>query len=289
MPTKIEKDAITGTETTGHVWDGVKELNTPLPKWWLYVFYATIVWSIGYFVLYPAWPSLSSHTAGTLGYWSRGEIARQLDEQTAQRAPFVNRIRAASLEEIRRDPDLLGFAIAGGRAMFADNCAPCHGAGGAGGKGYPSLADDDWLWGGDPATIERTIQFGIRSAHPDTRVSQMPRFGLDGMLDAAQINDVSEYVLSLSGAATNAAAALRGAPVFAENCVSCHGEKAEGNAELGAPNLADKVWLYGGDKRSIVQMVTASRSGVMPAWADRLDDATIKMLTVYVHALGGGR
>lgn len=289
MPTKIEKDAITGTETTGHAWDGVKELNTPLPKWWLYVFYATIIWSIGYFVLYPAWPSLSSHTGGMLGYWSRGEIARQLDEQAAQRAPFVNRIRTASLEEIRRDPDLLGFAIAGGRAMFADNCAPCHGAGGAGGKGYPSLADDDWLWGGDPAAIERTIQFGIRSAHPDSRVSQMPRFGLDSMLDATQINDVSEYVLSLSGSSTDATAARRGVPVFAENCVSCHGEKAEGNAELGAPNLADKVWLYGGDKRSIVQMVTASRNGVMPAWTGRLDDTTIKMLTVYVHSLGGGR
>lgn len=289
MPTKVEKDAITGTETTGHEWDGIKELNTPLPKWWLYVFYACIVWSIGYYVLYPAWPSFSSHTAGVLGYWSRADIARQLDEQAAQRAPFVNRIRTASLDEIRRDPDLLGFAIAGGRAMFADNCAPCHGPGGAGGKGYPSLADDDWLWGGDAATIERTIQYGIRSAHPDTRVSQMPRFGLDGMLNAAQINDVTEYVLSLSGTASDAAAAGRGAPVFAENCVACHGDKGTGNAELGAPNLVDKVWLYGGDKRSVAQIVTAARSGVMPAWTGRLDDATIKMLTVYVHSLGGGR
>lgn len=289
MPTKVEKDAVTGTETTGHEWDGIKELNTPLPKWWLYVLYATIVWSIGYYVLYPAWPSLSAHTTGMLGYWSRAEIAKQIEEQAVQRAPFVNRIRAASLGEVRGDPDLLGFAIAGGRAMFADNCAPCHGPGGAGGKGYPSLADDDWLWGGDLATIERTIQFGIRSAHPDTRVSQMPRFGLDGMLNAGQINDVAEYVLSLSGTATDSAAAARGAPVFAENCVACHGDKGEGNAELGAPNLADKVWLYGGDKRSVAQIITASRSGVMPAWTGRLDDATIKMLTVYVHSLGGGR
>lgn len=289
MPTKVEKDAVTGTETTGHEWDGIKELNTPLPKWWLYVLYATIVWAIGYYVLYPAWPSLSAHTTGMLGYWSRAEIAKQLEEQAAQRAPFVNRIRAASLDQVRGDPDLLGFAIAGGRAMFADNCAPCHGPGGAGGKGYPSLADDDWLWGGDLATIERTIQFGIRSAHPDTRVSQMPRFGLDGMLNARQINDVAEYVLSLSGTATDSAAAARGAPVFAENCVACHGDKGEGNAELGAPNLADKVWLYGSDKRSVAQIVTASRSGVMPAWTGRLDDATIKMLTVYVHSLGGGR
>jgi cytochrome c oxidase cbb3-type subunit 3 len=289
MPTKIEKDAVTGTETTGHEWDGIKELNTPLPKWWIYVFYATIVWSIGYYVLYPSWPSLSSHAGGMLNYWSRGEIAKQLEDQAVQRAPFVNRIRAASLEEIRRDPDLLGFAIAGGRAMFADNCAPCHGPGGAGGKGYPSLADDDWLWGGDPVTIERIIQYGIRSAHPETRQSQMPRFGLDGMLNAAQINDVTEYVLSLSGTGNDAAAAGRGAPVFAEQCVSCHGEKGTGNAELGAPNLADKVWLYGGDKNSVRQMIAASRSGVMPAWTGRLDDATIKMLTVYVHSLGGGR
>jgi cytochrome c oxidase cbb3-type subunit III len=289
MPTKIEKDAITGKATTGHDWDGVKELDTPLPKWWLYVFYATIVWSIGYYVLYPAWPSLSSHTSGMLGYSARTEIVRDLREQAEQRAPYVSRIRAASLEQIRSDSQLLGFAIAGGRSAFADNCAACHGSGGAGTKGFPSLADDDWLWGGDLQAIHATIRAGIRSAHPDSRLSLMPRFGLDGMLTAVQVNEVAEYVLSLSATETDKAAAARGAPLFGENCAACHGDKGEGNAELGAPKLSDKVWLYGGDKPSVIQSIAASRNGVMPAWVDRLDEATIKMLTVYVHSLGGGR
>lgn len=289
MPTKIEKDAITGKQTTGHDWDGVRELDTPLPKWWLYVFYATIIWSIGYYVFYPSWPSLSSHVPGVLGYSARTDIVRDLREQAEQRAPYVSRIRAASLEQIRSDPQLLGFAIAGGRSAFADNCAPCHGSGGAGTKGFPSLADDDWLWGGDLEAIHATIRTGIRSAHPDSRLSLMPRFGLDGMLAAAQISDVAEYVLSLSATDTDKAAAARGAPLYAENCAACHGDKGEGNAELGSPNLSDRIWLYGGDKPSVVQTIAASRNGVMPAWTDRLDEATIKMLTVYVHSLGGGR
>jgi cytochrome c oxidase cbb3-type subunit 3 len=289
MPTKIEKDAITGKATTGHDWDGVKELDTPLPKWWLYVFYATIVWSIGYYVLYPAWPSLSSHTTGMLNYSARTDIARDLRDQAEQRAPYVSRIRAASLEQIRSDPQLLGFAVAGGRSVFADNCAACHGSGGAGTKGFPSLADDDWLWGGDLPAIHETIRAGIRSVHPDTRLSQMPRFGIDAMLTPAQIDDVAEYMLSLSTTETDKAAAQRGAPLFAENCAVCHGDKGLGNAELGAPNLSDKIWLYGGDKRSVVQSISTSRNGVMPAWTDRLDEATIKMLAVYVHSLGGGR
>lgn len=289
MPTKIEKDAITGKPTTGHEWDGVKELDTPLPKWWLYVFYATIIWSIGYYVLYPAWPSFSSHTTGLLNYSARTDIARDLREQAEQRAPYVTRIRQASLEQIRSEPQLLGFAIAGGRSVFADNCAGCHGSSGAGAKGFPNLADDDWLWGGDLQAIHATIRAGIRSAHPDSRLSQMPRFGLDSMLTTAQINDVAEYVLSLSATETDKSAAQRGTAVFAENCVTCHGDKGQGNAELGAPNLADKIWLYGGDKTSVVQVIATARNGVMPAWADRLDEATIKMLTVYVHSLGGGR
>lgn len=289
MPTKIEKDEITGKATTGHEWDGVKELDTPLPKWWLYVFYATIVWSIGYYVLYPAWPSFSSHTTGVLNYSARSDITRDLREQADQRAPYVSRIRAASLEQIRNDPRLLGFAMAGGRSVFAENCAGCHGAGGAGTKGFPNLADDDWLWGGDLEAIHTTIRAGIRSAHPDLRLSQMPRFGLDGMLTASQISDVAEYTLSLSGRDTDKAAAARGLPLFAENCAVCHGPKGEGNLEVGAPNLADTIWLYGGDKASVTQSIAASRNGVMPAWADRLDEATIKMLAVYVHSLGGGR
>lgn len=289
MPTKIEKDQITGTETTGHVWDGIRKLDTPLPKWWLYLFYLTVAWSIVYFVLYPAWPTLSSHTSGVLGYWSRAEVRERLAAQAAQRAPFVDRIRTASLSDIRGNPELLNFAIAGGRVVFAENCAPCHGSGGAGAKGFPSLADDDWLWGGDLNAIHQTISAGVRNANPASRQSQMPRFGADGVLTAAQISDVADYVLSLSGTAAPAEALARGAALYAENCAACHGEQGEGSQELGAPNLRDQIWLYGGDKKSVVQSIANARSGNMPGWSERLDEATVKMLTVYVHALGGGK
>ncbi len=288
MPTKIEKDAISGRDTTGHEWDGIKELNTPLPKWWLYVFYACIVWSIGYYVLYPSWPSLSGHLNGLAGYWSRGELAQQMSAQAEQRAPFVRQINAADLDQIRRNPDLYNFALAGGRSAFAENCAPCHGPGGGGAKGFPNLADDDWLWGGDVATVHRTISFGVRNANADSRQSQMPRFGADGILKPAQIDDVAEYVLSLSGKSHDTAAAGRGAGIFGENCAVCHGENGKGNREVGAPNLTDGIWLYGGDKATIVQTITYSRNGNMPAWSERLDPATVKMLALYVHSLGGG-
>lgn len=289
MPTKIEKDIVTGTATTGHEWDGIKELDTPLPKWWIYLFYATVVWSLGYYVFYPAWPSLSSHTNGLLGYSSRVEIREQLAQQAAQRAPFLDRIRQTPLDKVESQPDLLNFAIAGGRATFLENCAPCHGSGGAGAKGFPSLADDDWLWGGSRDAILQTITHGVRNADANSRQSQMPRFGADGILKKNEINDVAEYVLALSGGGTDKAAAGRGKAIYAENCVACHGEKGEGNQELGAPNLSDKIWLYGGTKADVVESITNARAGSMPSWSGRLDDATIKMLTVYVHSLGGGK
>ncbi len=289
MPTKVAKDELTGKDTTGHEWDGIKELNTPLPKWWLYVFYATIIWSFGYYVLYPAWPSLSGHTEGALGYVQRAEVADRLAAAAKSRAPMVDRIRAASLDDIRRSPDLLNFAIAGGRIAFAENCAGCHGAAGGGAKGFPNLADDDWLWGGDLAAIHQTVTYGVRNPTDNARNSQMPRFGADGALTSTQINDVAEFVLGLSVRATNAAAAARGAPIFAEQCAACHGEKGEGNQELGAPRLDDQIWLYGGDKANVAQSIWFSRAGQMPAWGERLDQATVKMLAVYVHALGGGK
>ena len=289
MPTKIEKDAISGRETTGHEWDGIKELNTPLPKWWVYVFYATIVWAIGYWVVYPSWPTLSTHLQGMGGYWSRAELDKQVAQQAEERAPYVKRIAAASLEDIGKDADLYNFAQAGGRAAFGENCAACHGPGGGGAKGFPNLADNDWLWGGTRDAILRTVSYGVRNANPESRQSQMPRFGADGILKPDQIDDVAEYVLSLSGTSTDAAAAKRGAPIFAENCAVCHGEKGTGNQEVGAPNLSDQIWLYGGDKATVVQTITYARAGSMPAWSERLDLATIKMLALYVHSLGGGQ
>ncbi|BBK44982.1 Cbb3-type cytochrome c oxidase subunit FixP [Allostella vacuolata] len=286
MPTKIEKDAVTGTMTTGHEWDGIRELNTPLPKWWLWVFYACIAWSLGYFVLYPTLPGVG----GWLGWSQRAELADRMAAERARVQPMLDRIRTTAVADIPRSGDLHGFAIAGGRAAFADNCAPCHGAGAAGAKGgFPSLVDDEWIWGGDLDAIGRTIAFGVRSAHADTRQSQMPRFGLDGMLTPAQISDTAEYVLTLSGRAAVPAAAERGRTIFADQCVACHGEAGRGNLELGAPSLADRIWLYGGDKASIERSIASARGGVMPAWSGRLDEATIRMLTLYVHSLGGGR
>ena len=289
MPTKIEKDEITGTDTTGHEWDGIKELNTPLPKWWVWTFYATIAWALVYFVLYPAIPTVSGHSTGMLGYWSRAEMSASLEQGRAQRAPFVSRIEAAPLDAIRRDPELLAFALAGGRVVFAENCVPCHGAGGAGARGFPNLADDVWLWGGALADIHKTISFGVRNADDRARMSQMPRFGADALLTREQIADAAEFVLSLSGRGENPARVARGAAVYAESCAACHGERGGGNQELGAPRLDSAVWLYGGDRASIVESISRSRAGSMPAWADRLDPATVKMLAVYVHALGGGR
>lgn len=288
MPTKIEKDTVSGQDTTGHVWDGIKELNTPLPTWWVYVLYATVAWSLVLFVIYPSFPGITGYFSGVVGYSARGELASKMQAAAQARAPFLDRIRSSSLDDIRNTPELLGYAVSGGRVAFAENCAACHQSGGAGAKGYPSLADDDWIWGGTLAQIERTIRFGIRSPHPDARTSLMPRFGLDGALDRDKIDDAAEFVLSLSKRSTNADAVRRGATVYAENCAACHGNTGTGQRELGAPNLADGIWIYGGDKASIVKTITESRSGVMPAWTDRLDPAVIKMLTVYVHALGGG-
>lgn len=289
MPTKIEKDAATGTDTTGHEWDGIKELNTPLPKWWLYTFYACIVWGVIYTVLLPSWPTLSSHFGGTSGWTRRGELAETLAAQKADQADTRAKIVEMSIADIRRDPALMGYVQAAGRVAFADNCAGCHGAGGAGAVGFPTLADDDWIWGGEPEQILQTITYGIRNNNENSRISDMPRFGADGMLTKEQIADVADYVLSLSGTQADAAVLERGGVIYAENCAACHGEKGEGMHEMGAPRLSDAIWLYGGDRKTVIETITYARRGNMPAWIERLDPATVKVLATYVHALGGGQ
>ncbi len=281
-----ETDALTGIETTGHEWDGIKELNNPLPKWWLWVFYATILWSIGYFIAYPAWPSLSGYTKGVLDYSSRQNHLRDLDALRDSRSVWVDRFAALDLDELARDPALLQFAMAGGRAIFADNCAPCHGAGGAGAPGYPILVDDDWIWGGSLDDIYATVAFGVRSDHDETRDSQMMAFGVDGILAPAEIAAVADHVLALSGAGP---ANEQGAELFLDHCAACHGEDGGGVPELGAPNLTNDIWLFGGSREAIVAQINKPQHGVMPPWVGRLDDATIKQVTLYVHSLGGGQ
>ncbi len=286
MPTKIEKDTLSGQNTTGHEWDGVRELNTPLPTWWIYTFYATVVFAIVYCALYPSWPWLNGHAKGMLGYWSRAELTQELDAQAKARAGFVDRIRTTSLADIAKEPELFSFAMAGGRSAFQTNCMQCHGAGGAGSHGFPNLVDDDWIWGGSLEQIRATIEHGIRNADDKSRQSMMPRFGVDGMLTGAQIAAVTDYVLSLSG---KAQATPEGTQIFQEQSAACHGPDGKGNQELGAPSLADGIWLYGGNRDAIYRSIFYARNGSMPPWAGRLDEATIKMLTIYVHALGGGR
>jgi cytochrome c oxidase cbb3-type subunit III len=290
MSAHDEIDHVSGQATTGHEWDGIKELNTPLPRWWILTFYATILWAIGYWVVYPAWPLLTSHTTGLFHYSTRAGVADELANLETLRGEKMKVLGNASLADIEKDPALLALARARGRTVFADNCAPCHGTGGAGAKGYPNLNDDDWLWGGSLDQIAQTIQFGARSGHAKTHESQMLAFGRDGVLKKDEIVTVANHVRSLSGLSTapgyNVAA---GKKIFAENCVSCHGDDAKGNPELGAPNLTDQIWLYGSDEATIVETITNGRAGVMPAWVGRLDPVTVKALTVYVHSLGGGK
>ncbi len=284
--------------TTGHSWDGIQELNNPLPRWWVWVFYLTIVFGIGYTVVYPAWPMLTRATPGLLGYSERAEVAAEIQRFDTANGPIKGKLVAAELTAISADPELQQFALSAGKAVFRTNCATCHGSGAAGvaGKGYPNLLDNDWLWGGDVTAIHATITHGIRNTNdPDARLSQMPSFGVDELLTPEQIGDVVEYVLQMSGQDHDAARATAGAAVFTENCAACHGDDGKGNRDLGSPNLTDAIWLYGGARETITASVHQARYGVMPAWGYTapgttalLSEDEIRAVAVYVHSLGGG-
>ncbi|TAN62042.1 MAG: cytochrome-c oxidase, cbb3-type subunit III [Magnetospirillum sp.] len=283
----IEKDSVSGQNTTGHEWDGIKELNTPLPKWWVYVFWATVVWAIGYWFMYPSWPTVNGYLKGSLGYSSRGDLANELDMQKKARSAWLSKIEASDVAAIEKDKDLLRYAMAGGKIAFNENCGACHGVGGVGAYGYPTLADDEWLWGGTLADIEQSIKFGVRNTNKDSRQSEMPKFGADGLLKDDQIAAVADYVVSLASKAPAKGSA--GDTVYAENCAVCHAEDGTGQAALGAPALNNQIWLYKGAKDAIVAQIGKPKHGSMPAWSERLDPSTIKMLAVYVHNLGGGK
>ncbi|MER8465722.1 cytochrome-c oxidase, cbb3-type subunit III [Mesorhizobium sp. M1396] len=280
-------DEVSGISTTGHEWDGIRELNNPLPRWWVITFYITIVWAIGYTIAYPAWPLLHSATKGVLGYSSRNEVKNELSVAEAAKGKYVAAIESKSVSEIAADDTLREFAVAAGSAAFKVNCVQCHGSGAQGSKGFPNLNDDDWLWGGKVDQIQQTIAHGIRFASdPATRLSEMPAFG--DIITADQIKQVSTYVASLSGTVGDQSLVAPGAKVFAENCVACHGDNAKGNKELGAPDLTDAIWLYGSGEAAIAAQVTAPKQGVMPAWGARLGETKVKELAVYIHSLGGG-
>ncbi len=281
-------DEVSGVATTGHEWDGIRELDNPMPRWWVWTFYATIVWAIGYTIAYPAWPLLTDATKGVLGYSSRVEIRNELAAADAAKQKYVEAVQAKTVSEIEADAPLREFAIAAGAAAFRVNCVQCHGSGAEGSQGYPNLNDDDWLWGGSPEQIHQTITHGIRfAADDDTHVSDMPAFG--EMLEPRQIAEVSAYAASLSGSTVKDPSMVEpGRQLYADNCASCHGEDGKGNRDLGAPNLTDAIWLYGAGEEAIAAQVRSPRLGVMPAWGARLGDVKVKELAVFVHSLGGG-
>jgi cytochrome c oxidase cbb3-type subunit 3 len=290
MTEHTDFDQVSGKTTTGHEWDGIKELNTPLPRWWITTFYLCIIWAVGYWIVYPAWPMVTGFTTGVLHYSSRADVAVELANLEKIRGDKMVALGAASLADIEKDPALLALARARGKTVFGDNCAPCHGSGAAGAKGFPNLNDDDWIWGGSLDQIMQTIKFGARSGHAETHEGQMLAFGKDGTLKKEEIVSVANYVRSLSGLSTRPGYDAKvGAKIFADNCTTCHGEQGKGNQELGAPNLTDKIWLYGSDEATIIESITNGRAGVMPAWVGRLDPSTIKAMAVYVHSLGGGK
>ncbi|WP_051630879.1 cytochrome-c oxidase, cbb3-type subunit III [Afifella pfennigii] len=283
-------DKVTGQALTDHEWDGIRELNNPLPRWWLWVFYGSVVFAVVYMILYPSIPLIKDGTTGLLGWNSRAAIARELSEVEAGRQAVMEQIRSLPLEDIRADRELSQIAFRGGQSAFKVNCVQCHGSGAEGGFGYANLNDDDWIWGGTLEEIAATIRHGVRyDQDPDTRISEMPAFGRDGLLDDDQIAAITQFVLSLSGQEHDAAVAETGSQLYVDNCAVCHGESGEGQPMLGAPALNDAVWLYSSEPEVIASQIYNPKHGVMPAWTGRLDEVTIKQLAIYVHGLGGGQ
>ncbi|KIC11934.1 cytochrome Cbb3 [Leisingera sp. ANG-M1] len=275
--------------TTGHEWDGIEEFDNPMPRWWLWTFYATIIWGVLYTIAYPAWPLVNSATAGILGWSTRGDVAAEITAVEEANAPINAKLEATELTAIAADPELNSYAVSAGDAVFKTWCAQCHGSGAAGAKGYPNLLDDDWLWGGSVEDIHATVAHGIRNEDSDdARYSEMPAFGRDELLEREEISQVVNFVMSLSGEAQDASQVEAGSVVFAENCASCHADDGTGDRSQGAPNLADAIWLYGGDYATLTETVSNSRYGVMPAWNTRLTEAQIRAVSAYVHQLGGG-
>lgn len=276
-------------KTTGHEWDGIEEFDNPMPRWWLWTFYLTIIWGIGYTIAYPAWPLINSATAGVLGWSTRADVANEIAAVEEANAPVNAKLVETELTEISADADLNSYAVSAGSAVFKTWCAQCHGSGAAGAKGYPNLLDDDWLWGGSVEDIHFTVAHGIRNEESDdARYSEMPAFGRDELLEPEEIDQVVNFVMSLSGEAQDASKVEAGAVVYEDNCSSCHMEDGTGDRSQGAPNLADAIWLYGGDHATLTETVTNSRYGVMPPWNTRLSEAEIRAVSAYVHQLGGG-
>lgn len=279
-----ERDSYTGKMTTGHEWNGIKELNTPVPKIVLFFLSAAFIFAVACWILLPAWPlGLTGYSKGLLGVDERKAVAKNLQRATAERAPWTERIINSDHASIRSDKELMRIVRQTGHRLFGDNCGVCHGLHGQGGKGYPAIARAPWQWGGDPETLEETIRVGINSSHPESRASQMIAFGHNQILQRQDILNVAAYVLSLSKASTTGAERLAaGKSVFEANCVSCHGDDARGKQDFGAPNLTDAFWIYGGDPETVYNTIYWGRQGQMPSWESRLSAVDRKILALYL-------
>ena len=281
-------------ETTGHTWDeDLKEYNNPLPRWWLWTFYITCVWGLLYTIAYPAWPLINEATPGFLGFSTRADVQADIDAVTERNSGLYDQLASVDLTSLPENAELYGFAVNGGAAVFRSHCSQCHGSGAAGAAGYPNLLDDDWLWGGSVEDIAYTVTHGIRNDQsPDAHWSQMPAYG--EILSEEEIAQVVHHVLSISGQEHDAELAGAGSQVFLDQCSGCHMEDGTGDRAQGAPNLADAIWLYGGDEATLTETITNARFGVMPAWsveyrpAQGLTNAEINAVATYVHQLGGG-
>ncbi len=290
MTSHDDKNKDNKPETTGHEWDGIREYNNPLPRWWVWCFIATIIFAIGYCIYYPAWPKIKEATKGIAGWTQYSQLEEQMAELEAIRFEHNEQIAKKSISQILDDNDLRRFAEAGGKATFALHCSQCHGSGGQGGEGFPNLLDDEWLWGGTISDIEYTIRHGIRNdIDEDARTSMMSAFGQDQILNRNQIKDVIQYLKLISGKIKNSTESTdRGMDIYAENCASCHGDKGQGNQYIGAPPHNNHIWLYGGDDKTLFESIYYGRGGVMPPFEGRLSDEEIKKLVIYVHSLSGG-
>lgn len=286
-----EKDPVTGRETTGHEWNGIKELNTPIPRAVFLFLGLTLAFSLLWWALMPAWPLGSTYTRGLLGADHRDDVARALSEAQKARGAWTGEMETLAYPEIEARPDLMRIVAESGRRLFGDNCAACHGAEGKGGHGFPNLTLQRWHWGGEPETIEETLRVGINSTHPDTRYGQMLAFGKDGMIPRPQIASLVSFLRSGAEGGVGALedrdsrGVEEGAEIFAAQCSSCHGEDGRGFRDSGGPNLKDAYWLYGGDRASLTQTLVNGRQGHMPDWEGRLSLAERRILTLYVLGL----
>lgn len=285
-----ERDPVSDRETTGHEWNGIEELDTPVPRGVLMFLIVTHIWAIAWWFFVPAWPLGTTYTKGLLGIDQKQTVEAQLVAAERDRSGWTGRIETEDYDKILADESLMQTVRNTGRQLFGDNCAACHGRDGKGRANYPDLTDDDWLWGGGPQLIEQTMRVGINTQHPQSRVGQMPAFGRDQMLDTNQVRSVAAYVYSLSHAdystPENVKEIEAGREVFVTTCATCHGDDAKGKQDVGAPNLTDAYWVYGGDLGAIIASVHGGRQGHMPTWDERLTNAEIRTLALYVHDLG---